>query len=296
MRPLKQLCIPRDIVFDPQRRDTVLDLADLLDDRIGPGPFFETNFIIEGMRTLLEQAFRRLEGKSSQGVFKLKQAMGGGKTHNLLVLGLLAKHPEFRQQIMGRFYAADPALGPVTVICFSGRESDAPLGIWGTLAEQLGAREHFRDCYSPLQAPGQKAWENLLAGRTVLIFLDELPPYLENARARAIGNSDLAQVTATRSRSPATTWCPTASSATCGATWAPPSGSISRAWRSRATASIAAGSTRISPAASARPTIPICWPAHGLMRRGSRAPRRSAGPSSPVMSSPAPSCARCSTP
>jgi hypothetical protein len=197
MKPLKQLCIPRENVFDPQRRDTVLDLADLLEDRIQPGAFFETNFITEGMRTLLEQAFRRLEGKSSQGVFKLKQAMGGGKTHNLLVLGLLAQHPEFRQQIMGRFYAADPALGPVTVIGFSGRESDAPLGIWGTLAEQLGAREHFRDCYAPLQAPGQKAWENLLAGRTVLIFLDELPPYLENARAKAIGNSDLAHVTAT---------------------------------------------------------------------------------------------------
>ena len=197
MKPLKQLCIPRDNVFDPQRRDTVLDLADLLEDRIQPAPFFETNFITEGMRTLLEQAFRRLEGKSSQGIFKLKQAMGGGKTHNLLVLGLLARHPEFRQQIMGRFYASDPALGPVTVIGFSGRESDAPLGIWGTLAEQLGAREHFRDCYSPLQAPGQKAWENLLAGRTVLIFLDELPPYLENARAKAIGNSDLAHVTAT---------------------------------------------------------------------------------------------------
>ena len=96
MKPLKQLCIPRDNVFDPQRRDTVLDLADLLEDRIQPAPFFETNFITEGMRTLLEQAFRRLEGKSSQGIFKLKQAMGGGKTHNLLVLGLLARHPEFR--------------------------------------------------------------------------------------------------------------------------------------------------------------------------------------------------------
>jgi len=197
MKPLKQLCTPRDNVFDVQRRDTVLDLADLLEDRIQPGLFFETNFITEGMRTLLEQGFRRLEGKSSQGVFKLKQAMGGGKTHNLLVLGLLAKHPEFRQQIMGRFYVADPSWGPVTVIGFSGRESDAPLGIWGSLAAQLGVREHFRDCYAPLQAPGQKAWENLLADRTVLIFLDELPPYLENARAKAIGDSNLAKVSAT---------------------------------------------------------------------------------------------------
>jgi predicted AAA+ superfamily ATPase len=42
------------------------------------------------MSTLLEQGFLRLEGNSTQGVFKLKQAMGGGKTHNLLTLGLLA--------------------------------------------------------------------------------------------------------------------------------------------------------------------------------------------------------------
>src|SRR4029079_14259202 len=37
----------------------------------------------------------------------------------------------------------------------------------------------------------------MLAGETVLILLDELPPYFENARSRAIGNSDLAQVTVT---------------------------------------------------------------------------------------------------
>jgi hypothetical protein len=194
---LKELCTPRESVFDPQRRDTVLDLADLIEDRIAPETFFEENYITEGMKTLLEQAFRRMEGKSAQGVFKLKQAMGGGKTHNLLVLGLLAKHPAFRDRVMGAFYKADRKLAPVKVIGFSGRESDAPLGLWGTLAEQLGKKNHFKDCYSPLQAPGQKAWENLFAGETVLVLLDELPPYFENAHSKAIGDSNLAKVTAT---------------------------------------------------------------------------------------------------
>ena len=197
MNTLKRLCTPRDSVFDPQRRDTVLDLADLIEDRIDPDEFFSENYITEGMQTLLEHAFRRIEGKSSQEVFKLKQAMGGGKTHNLLALGLLARYPDYRQKVMGGFYQPDPSLGPVKVIAFSGRESDAPLGIWGALAGQLGKKELFKDCYSPLQAPGQKAWENLLAGETVLILLDELSPYFENARSKAIGNSDLAQVTAT---------------------------------------------------------------------------------------------------
>jgi len=197
MQNLKTSCTPRPSVFDTQRRDTVLDISDLITERIDPASFFEENFITEGMKTLLEQGFRRLEGNSQQGVFRLKQAMGGGKTHNLLTLGLLAKHPEFRQKVMGKIYKVDPKLGPVKVVAFSGRESDAPLGIWGAIAEQLGKRDLFNDLYSPLQAPGQTAWETLLSGQTVLILLDELAPYLENAHSKAIGNSDLAQVSAT---------------------------------------------------------------------------------------------------
>jgi hypothetical protein len=38
---------------------------------------------------------------------------------------------------------------------FSGRESDAPLGIWGSIATQLDKKEQFADYYSPLSAPGQ---------------------------------------------------------------------------------------------------------------------------------------------
>src|SRR2546425_13155222 len=51
--------------------------------------------------------------------------------------------------------------------------------------------------YSPLAAPGQTAWMNLLKGEPLLILLDELPPYFENARSKPIGNSDLAVVTTT---------------------------------------------------------------------------------------------------
>jgi hypothetical protein len=197
MKTLSQLCIPRQSIFDAQRRDTVLDLIDLVADRIDPAPFFEENHITEGMHVLLQQGFRRLEGKSDQGVFLLKQSMGGGKTHNLLALGLLAKHPAFRQQVMGKFHTTDPKLPPVKVVAFSGRESDAPFGIWGAIAEQLGKKEHFKGLYEPLQAPGQTAWQMLLKDQTVLILLDELPAYMDNARALAIGNSDLAHVTAT---------------------------------------------------------------------------------------------------
>ena len=197
MKTVKQACTPRASVFDPTRRDTVLDLGDLVDGRIDPAEFFAENHVTEGMRTLLTEGFRRLEGKSAQGVFKLTQAMGGGKTHNLLALGLLAGHPDLRAEVMGGFYTPDPGLGPVRVVAFSGRESDAPLGIWGAIAEQLGRKERFNDYYAPLAAPGQTAWVNLLRGEPLVIMLDELPPYFVNAAAKSIGNSDLAAVTTT---------------------------------------------------------------------------------------------------
>ena len=197
MKTVKQACTPRASVFDPTRRDTVLDLGDLIDGRIDPAEFFAENHVTEGMRTLLTEGFRRLEGKSAQGVFKLTQAMGGGKTHNLLALGLLAAHPEYRPEVMGGFYTPDPALGPVRVVAFSGRESDAPLGIWGAIAEQLGRKEQFNDYYAPLAAPGQTAWVNLLRGEPLVIMLDELPPYFVNAASKSIGNSDLSAVTTT---------------------------------------------------------------------------------------------------
>ena len=197
MKTVKQACTPRASVFDPARRDTVLDLTDLVDGRIDPAGFFAENHVTEGMKTLLAEGFRRLEGKSAQGVFKLTQAMGGGKTHNLLALGLLAKHPEHRAGVMGGFYAPDPDLGPVRVVAFSGRESDAPLGIWGVVAGQLGRKEQFNDYYAPLAAPGQTAWVNLLRGEPLVIMLDELPPYFVNAASKSIGNSDLSAVTTT---------------------------------------------------------------------------------------------------
>ena len=196
MRSLAANCQPRASVFDKARRDTVLDLTDLIQGRIDPEAFFRENHLTVGMRILLTEGFRRLEGRTIQGVFKLTQAMGGGKTHNLIAFGLLAQYPEYRRQVMREFYMPGE-MGPVRVVAFSGRESDAPLGLWGAMAEQLGKKEQFAAYYAPLSAPGQTAWVNLLAGEPLVIMLDELPPYFEYARSKAIGNSDLSVVTAT---------------------------------------------------------------------------------------------------
>ena len=199
MKPLTDLCTPRASVFHANRSSGALDLSNFIANQIDPTQFFAENYVTAGMRRLLAQAFRRFLGQSEQGVFVLTQQMGGGKTHTMIALGLLAQHPAIRSQVLPAIpdLPDTRSLGAVRVIGFNGRESDAPLGIWGTLATQLGKRDQFSTYYSPLQAPGQTAWIELLRGDPVLILLDELPPYFDNARARAIGNSDLAQVTTT---------------------------------------------------------------------------------------------------
>lgn len=194
MKTVFELCKPRASVFVDTTRDDVLNLSDLVEDRIDVDKFFNENFKTKGMELLLHTAFKRFKGESGTGVIKLTQAMGGGKTHNMLALALLAKNKSWRSKMLGKEF---DDIGDIRVVAFSGRESDADYGIWGSVAEQLGKKEVFKDLYTPLKAPGESAWIKLLQGEKTLILFDELPPYLENAKSITVGNSDLCKVTIT---------------------------------------------------------------------------------------------------
>lgn len=194
MKTVFELCIPRASVFSDTTRDDVLNLSDLIENKIDADKFFNENFKTKGMEMLLNTAFKRFKGESSTGVIKLTQAMGGGKTHNMLALALLARNKEWRKKLFRDEYAD---IGEIKVVAFSGRESDADYGIWGSIAEHLGKKEVFKDLYTPLRAPGESAWIKLLQGEKTLILFDELPPYLENAKSITVGNSDLCKVTIT---------------------------------------------------------------------------------------------------
>lgn len=193
---LSQACAPRQSVFDPSIRDTVYSIDDL--NSIDPGAFFEENYVTQGMRQLLTEAFGRLEGRSQNapGAFLLSQSMGGGKTHNLLALGLLAKYPSNRAKVMGDFYQQGN-LGQVRVVTFSGRKTNVPYGVWGEIAQQLGKQAVFQDFYAPLAPPGNVDWVELLKGEPVLLLLDELPPYFQAARAKEVGATTLDVITTT---------------------------------------------------------------------------------------------------
>ena len=193
MKSVAELCKPRQSVFSDSTAEFTLNLSNLSEGKIDAEAFFEGNFQTAGMRTLFDVAFKRFTGQSDTGVIKLTQAMGGGKTHNMLALALLAQNIELRKKILG---SAFEELGEIKVLAFSGRENP-PYGIWGELASQLGKTDVFKDLYTPLKAPGEGAWIRLLQGDKILILFDELPPYLENAKAITIGNSDLCKVTVT---------------------------------------------------------------------------------------------------
>ena len=196
---LQTLCKPRQSVFAADRRATVLNLDTFLKGQVSGPEFFEENYFTNGMLTLVDRAFRHLGGAGAgSSVFLLSQAMGGGKTHSMIALGLLARDPELRKKVLLGEQNPAPNLGRCRVAGFNGRSTDAPGGIWGSIAEQLGKAEQFARYVSPLlSAPGPEAWKQLLGGDPLVLFLDELPPYLANAVAVPVGNGDLGVVTTT---------------------------------------------------------------------------------------------------
>ena len=195
MKTIKQALKLRDSIFDESKRDDTLDLDNLVDNSIDGDRFFEETYITEGMRLLFDTVFKRFRGQSASPIIKLTQAMGGGKTHNMVAVGVLAQSPSIRNRILDGKYS-DFKKG-VKVVAYTGRNSDLEYGIWGEIARQLGKENQFAPYYSPtLKAPGQSAWIELLKSDTpTLILLDELPPYLQYCKTQQYASGTLMDIT-----------------------------------------------------------------------------------------------------
>ena len=91
------LCDISPDVFSMSRSEQVEHLSSIGDADISTArAFYARNHVTSGMSEFLRGAMRRLSGQSQQAVFELRQAMGGGKTHNMIALGLLARFPELK--------------------------------------------------------------------------------------------------------------------------------------------------------------------------------------------------------
>src|SRR5215471_4648509 len=172
--------------------DQIEQLDELITAEGDGAQFFAKTYITQGMQDLISEGMARLAGVSTQGIFHLKQAMGGGKTHLLVGFGLLAKHPELRQQYCGGLPYAK-AFAVADIAAFNGRNNPDHF-FWGEIANQLGKGEQFKTFWtSGPKAPDERDWLKLFDGSTpILILLDEMPPYFHYLDTQKVGNGTVA--------------------------------------------------------------------------------------------------------
>lgn len=157
--------------------------------------FLQQSYLTQGMLELVKEGFKRLSGtKGSHPVFKLKQAMGGGKTHLIKTMAFLARHPALREEFFSTTNSQYP-FGSAQVTFFNGREQPNDF-FWGRIATELGHPQFFA---SGAQAPGLNHWSDLFAKLQgpALVMLDEMPPYFAYYRTQQVGAGTIADVVQT---------------------------------------------------------------------------------------------------
>jgi hypothetical protein len=194
IKTVRQACRFNPIVRDYRMAQGIENLADLINDASDGREFFSRNYVTHGMEQLFREGLLRLSGKSDQAVFELTQAMGGGKTHMMVALGLLAKHPHLRSEVLNADLVARVELGSARIVAFNGRNTPDNF-LWGEIASQLGADEAIKPywAHGP-KAVDQRKWKEIIGDKPTLILLDELPPYLDQASTQKLGQGTLANL------------------------------------------------------------------------------------------------------
>ena len=111
MKTVRDACQLQPNALSIKLSDQIEQLDELITAEGDGAAFFEKTHITQGMQDLISEGIARLAGASSQAIFHLKQAMGGGKTHLLVGFGLLAKHPGAAQDSTARGCPMPQAFG-----------------------------------------------------------------------------------------------------------------------------------------------------------------------------------------
>lgn len=194
MKTVKDACELQPNALSIKLSDQIERLDELIASEGEGKAFFQKTFITQGMQDLISEGLARLAGSSSQGIFHLKQAMGGGKTHLLVGFGLLAKHPGLRKTYCGGMPQAS-AFASAEIAAFNGRNNPDHF-FWGEIANQLGKADQFTAFWtSGPKAPDENNWLKLFDGdKPVLILLDEMPPYFHYLDTQQVGNRTVADI------------------------------------------------------------------------------------------------------
>jgi Protein of unknown function (DUF499)/Chitobiase/beta-hexosaminidase C-terminal domain len=194
MKTVRDACALQSNALSIKLSDQIEQLDELIKSEGSGDAFFEKTYITQGMRDLIDEGLTRLAGTSSQAIFHLKQAMGGGKTHLLVGFGLLARHQELREKYCaGMSYTS--AFESADIAAFNGRNSPAHF-FWGEIANQLGKGEQFKSFWTGgPKAPDEQDWLQLFeSDRPILILLDEMPPYFHYLDTQKVGNGTVADI------------------------------------------------------------------------------------------------------
>jgi len=194
IKTVKQACRFNPVIQDYRMSQGIENLADLINDAGDGRGFFLRNYVTHGMEQLFREGMLRLSGKSDQAVFELTQAMGGGKTHMMIALGLLARYPHLRPEVLAPELNERIDFGSARIAAFNGRNNPDNY-IWGEIASQLGEDEAIKPYWvNGPKAVDQRKWKEIIGDRPTLILLDELPPYLDNASTQVFGQGTLANM------------------------------------------------------------------------------------------------------
>src|SRR5499427_721271 len=194
MHTVRDACQLQPNALSIKLSDQIEQLDELITAEGDGAQFFEKTYITQGMQDLISEGMARLASVSTQGIFHLKQAMGGGKTHLLVGFGLLAKHPELRKKYCGGLPYAQ-SFDSAKIAAFNGRNNPDHF-FWGEIANQLGKGDQFKAFWNTgPKAPDEKDWLQLFdGGEPILMLLDEMPPYFHYLATQQVGNGTVADI------------------------------------------------------------------------------------------------------
>lgn len=194
MKTVRDACELQPNALSIKLSDQIEQLDELINAEGNGAAFFEKTHITHGMQDLITEGIARLAGASTQAIFHLKQAMGGGKTHLLVGFGLLAKHPDLRKKHCGGLPNAT-TFDTAKIAAFNGRNNPDHF-LWGEIAHQLDKGDQFKAFWtSGPKAPDEKDWLKLFEGdQPILILLDEMPPYFHYLDTQKLGNGTVADI------------------------------------------------------------------------------------------------------
>ena len=169
LKTVREACEPHPMALDYAMAEQVENLLDVIKEEGDGSEFFRKNYLTRGMNSLLQTGLRRLAGKSDQAVCHLVQAMGGGKTHLMIALGLLSGNDDLRAREVPELDKEAP-FANAHVVALTGRIKYREY-IWGEIANQLGKKETFSAYWKDgADAPDQMAWKRLIGDEPTLDF------------------------------------------------------------------------------------------------------------------------------